>query len=40
MSYLARRRPLGESRVLWEIGAAGRDVREAALIGRNSTPAT
>ena len=27
-SYLARSRPLGESRVLWEIGAAGRDVRE------------
>jgi DNA-binding MarR family transcriptional regulator len=26
--YLARDRPLGESRLLWEIGAAGRDVRD------------
>ena len=26
--YLSRDRPLGESRVLWEIGTAGRDVRE------------
>src|SRR5438105_4615124 len=26
--YLARRRPLGGSRVLWEIGPAGRDVRD------------
>src|SRR3954470_20635126 len=25
--YLARERPLGESRVLWEIGPDGRDVR-------------
>ncbi|MEU0794369.1 MarR family winged helix-turn-helix transcriptional regulator [Amycolatopsis sp. NPDC005961] len=27
-AFLARARPLGEARVLWEIGAAGRDVRE------------
>ncbi len=26
--YLSRDRPLGEARVLWEIGAEGRDVRE------------
>jgi DNA-binding MarR family transcriptional regulator/GNAT superfamily N-acetyltransferase len=26
--YLARRRPLGESRMLWEIGEDGRDVRD------------
>jgi DNA-binding MarR family transcriptional regulator len=26
--YLSRERPLGESRVLWEIGTAGRDLRE------------
>src|SRR3712207_4414108 len=25
--FLARDRPLGEARVLWEIGAGGRDVR-------------
>jgi hypothetical protein len=25
--YLARDRPLGESRVLWEVGDAGADVR-------------
>jgi DNA-binding MarR family transcriptional regulator/GNAT superfamily N-acetyltransferase len=29
--YLARDRPLGESRVLWEIGLAGRDVRELRI---------
>ena len=28
--YLARDRPLGEARLLWEIGAAGCDVRRAA----------
>ncbi len=26
--YLSRDRPLGEARLLWEIGTAGRDVRE------------
>ncbi|NBH03961.1 MarR family transcriptional regulator, partial [Amycolatopsis sp. SID8362] len=27
-AFLARDRPLGQARVLWEIGAAGLDVRE------------
>jgi len=30
--YLARDRPLGESRVLWEIGDEGRDVRELRAV--------
>ena len=38
--YLARDRPLGEARVLWEIGDDGCDVRVAARPGSTSTPAT
>jgi len=35
--YLARKRPLGESRVLWEIGPDGRDLRELrAWLGLDS----
>ncbi|MBA0048964.1 helix-turn-helix domain-containing GNAT family N-acetyltransferase [Mycobacterium sp. NPDC050853] len=35
--YLARDRPLGQSRVLWEIGARGRDIRELrAQLGLDS----
>ncbi|MEV6828732.1 MarR family winged helix-turn-helix transcriptional regulator [Amycolatopsis sp. NPDC051102] len=36
-AFLARARPLGQARVLWEIGAAGRDVRELrARLGLDS----
>ena len=32
--YLSRDRPLGEARVLWEIGASGRDVRDLRVSAR------
>ena len=37
--FLALDRPLGEARVLWEIGAAGCEVARCAT-GSGSTPAT
>ena len=37
--FLQRDRPLGEARVLWEIGPDGADVRGAASRVSTSTPA-